>query len=86
MTEKKLFRVEQYVVPEWGRNRTEWVKYFLAPDEETVKKTVYERYGRPRYYSMDREELTYSIEEVQFETLDRRVEDDDDYGAWGAES
>lgn len=84
MIEKKLFRVEQYVEPEWGSNRTEWVKYFFAPDVETVRQTIYERYGKPRYYSVDREALKYCIEEVKFETLDRRV--DDDYGAWGAES
>jgi hypothetical protein len=77
MNEKKLIlvRVEQYVSPEWGQDRTQWVRYFLAPDLETVKKTVYERYGKPHYYSMDREELKYSFSEEQFETLDTRIED-----------
>lgn len=75
MNEKKLFRVERYVEPEWGPNRTEWVRYFLAPDLETVKKTIYERYGQSQYYKYDRESVKYSFSEEQFETLDTRIED-----------
>jgi hypothetical protein len=82
MEEKnKLFKVEQYAIPEWGASVVEWTRYFLAENEGVVRQTVHERFGKPRYYSGDRVEVTYIVTEVPFETLDRRVEisDDDEF-------
>ncbi len=74
-----LFKVVKRIEPEWGKDRIEWVKYFTAPDDETVRQMVRERYGGDRYYSMDRISEKYSIESVEYEALDSRVSSSDRY-------
>jgi hypothetical protein len=76
--EAKLFRVKMYVEPEWGQVRTEWVKYYFAPNLDTVRSHVYETFGKPRYYSLDREEVKYNIEETPVTVLGVRSQSEDD--------
>lgn len=69
MNSKKFFKVTKIARPEWGKDRIEFVKYFEASSEETVRAVVRERYGVNRYFACDREEVVYEFEELQFETL-----------------
>jgi hypothetical protein len=69
MDDRKLFKVTKVTRPEWGRDTIEFEKYFLAVSQDTVRAVVEDRYGKARYYSGDREEVVYEIEEMVLESL-----------------
>jgi len=70
MLDKILFKVEKWMIPEYGRSTQEWEKYFIATSRETLESVLRDRYGSLKNYcSYDREEMEIRITEVEVETL-----------------
>jgi hypothetical protein len=68
--EVKLFKVSKFIIPEWGKTKTEFIKYFLAKNIDVVEAIVKERYGPlNRYFSYDRCEVKITICEMVVELL-----------------
>jgi len=72
----KLFRVTKRIDPEWGASRVEFTKYFEAPQKSDVEYYVRQTYGKAGWYSYDREEIVYEIEEVEPIKIAGRCDDD----------
>ena len=72
----KIFIVKCCAIPEYGKTQVEWTRYFSAPDIEVVREHVYDIYGKPHYYKIDRIEIVYEILENEVEELNRGKSDD----------
>jgi hypothetical protein len=78
---KKLFKVEKWDEPEWGRSILEFTKYFYAYDKEVLRQLVEAKYGRSGWFKYDRSEIRYSIEEIVVEDITAKPSREDlDYG------
>ena len=76
--ELKLFRLQQYTHPEWGKSILNQETYFLASDIQKVKdhlgevKIFLDENGiYKRWYAIDRCEEEYTLKEVDCKMLYR---------------
>lgn len=70
MIEKKLFKVERYWEPEWGKSDKEWEKYYLCENKDKLISFLLNEYGSlVKYNTYDRGQQSIYIEEVEWEEI-----------------
>jgi hypothetical protein len=68
--ETKLFKVEKWIRPEWGRSTLEYERYFLCNERSTLESVLRDRYGDlKKYYRHDECSVEYDITECEVESL-----------------